>query len=83
MLARIQMVLNGAKMNIDCLGKTQPLDRLMLKGFAPCRERGQQGAAKRQQNENRGGRAQYRGRETFFAWFNHARPESVIAAAEI
>lgn len=66
------MILSGCKMDIDCLGKTQPLDCLMLKRFAPRCERRQQGAAKRQQNENRGRRAQYRGRDTFFAWFNHA-----------
>ena len=44
------MVLNGCKMNIDCLRKTQSLDRLVLKRFPSRRERGQQGAAQRQQN---------------------------------
>jgi hypothetical protein len=78
------MILNGCKMNIDCLRKTQSFDRLMLERFAPRRECRQQGAAKRKQNENCGRRAQYRGRETFFAWFNHAAsPDAVIAAAAI
>lgn len=74
------MVLNGCKMNIDCLCKTQPLDRLMLQRFAARGKSREQDAAKREENENCGGRAQYRGRETFFAGFNHAAsPDSVAA----
>ena len=75
------MILDGCKMNIDCLSKTQPFDRLMLQRLAARRKGGEQNAAQRKENENRGGRAQYRGRETFFAGFNHAAsPDSVVAA---
>ena len=76
------MVLNGCKMDIDCLRKTQSFDRLVLERFPPRRERGQQGAAQRQQDQNRRGCAQDRGREIFCAWIHHAAGPDCFAVPQ-